>query len=100
MVVKSYDGVPMYEDPFLTVEEGVEVKRGWWERIFSLNPWKATKTELIQVPDPEVYMVAPPNFVGMALPLSFSGTMPRNEYIVGHPVTIAKLLKGLRDGRT
>jgi hypothetical protein len=68
-------GYRLVESPFCTVSEERLVKRSWKERLFTWpwRPWKSTKVVEVSVPDPNYYIV--------------------DDQVVGHPVTIAKLME-------
>lgn len=69
-------GIKIIEEPQLTVQ--CRVRRGFWERLFSLRPWRRWK--IVVAPDPQAYHVV----VG-----------PREKYLVCHPVRAAELKEEL-----
>ena len=82
--------IRVIESELLTTTEESLRQRTWRERLFSRpwRPWRATATESVQVPDPNLY--------SFDAPLSLGSTTVRTvKVVVGHPSVVARLKDGI-----
>jgi hypothetical protein len=71
--------VQFIESNFFVKKMEIVVRSSWKERLWSWTwkPWVAEKSQIVYVPDPKLYRIG--------------------KTIMGHPTTIAKLIRELMD---
>lgn len=57
MSLQNFNGYQVFLDIRLTVPREIQVKRTWFERLFSFSPLVKTKSKWIDVPSMEIILI-------------------------------------------
>lgn len=82
VILENLNRFNLCPDQKMTVQgEAVEVTRGFFERWFSITPWKKTKKVIPLLPSQDLYIVC----------------LPTQRTITGHPDTLLRFQKFAND---